>query len=105
MTLCRLLPTILFSAYITFLADADVSVTLHPLKFVGRIDDIGQLSAEDRATFLRGLCNFLRQSAKKRSRAWLQSAIALQLAVLGNKLRRQRRSMEPAWISNTDLSS
>lgn len=90
MTVRRLLPTVIVSIYITFLADADASSVLQPLQFGGRIDDIGQLSAEDRMTLLRGLKNFLRLSAEKRSRAWPQNAIAPQLAVLGYKLRRQR---------------
>lgn len=94
MTLRRLLPTVAVSVFVTFLADANASLVLQPLKFVGRIDDIRHLSAEDRTTLLRGLRNFLRQSSEKRSHAWSQNAIAPQLAVLGYKLRRQRRSLE-----------
>src|SRR4051794_24685979 len=90
----RLLPTVLASVYITFVVAADDAVVnfflLQPVKFVGRIDDIGQLRGEDRTTFLRGLRNFLRQSSKKRNQAWPQNAIAPQLAVLGYNLRRQR---------------
>lgn len=97
MTSCRsrLLQTVVVSVYVTLLTDA--LLPLRPLKFVGSMDDIGQLSADDRMTFLQGLRNFLRQSTEKRNQAWPQVAIAPQLAVLDYKMRRQRRSMELLW--------